>query len=114
MLKQGAPGVFVSTSMMLLPEALSVVSSSGLPLQEFTIKLKFGLWAGRSPREQLAHHTRSVLAPKLVRDGVERELPFQGISTQEHTAIFSLFSQDWMLRVLSWDKGQKINKKLNK
>lgn len=22
--------------------------------------------------------------------------------------------QDWMLRVLSWDKGQKLNKKLNK
>ncbi|KAM6299158.1 epithelial sodium channel subunit gamma [Aegotheles albertisi] len=26
----------------------------------------------------------------------------------------STVSEDWMLRVLSWDKGQKINKKLNK
>ncbi|NWQ79749.1 SCNNG protein, partial [Columbina picui] len=26
----------------------------------------------------------------------------------------SAVSEDWMLRVLSWDKGQKINKKLNK
>ncbi|KAM3661986.1 epithelial sodium channel subunit gamma [Ammospiza maritima maritima] len=26
----------------------------------------------------------------------------------------SVVSEDWMLRVLSWDKGQKLNKKLNK
>lgn len=37
--KQGAPGVFVSTSMMPLPEAQFVVSRSELPFQEFTIKL---------------------------------------------------------------------------
>lgn len=32
-----------------------------------------------------------------------------------HTShSISVVFQDWMLRVLSWDKGQKINKKLNK
>lgn len=35
-------------------------------------------------------------------------------SAHSRSTVFCVCFQDWMLRVLSWDKGQKINKKLNK
>lgn len=89
--------MFVSTSAMLLPEAQSEASRSGLPLPELTIKLKFGLWARRAPRGQLA-------------DGdVEHELPGQGIPTQAHTPItaFLSFSRTGCFEFSPGTKGRK-------